>query len=133
MKTKNCRYSDYLSGRMAQNLIFSAKKAHFWLVPVLAIAGLFSWAHVQEGGQPQPVKTELVVLASKTKGAKWFWYTTAKRFNPLVTSFTEVYTARTIQIRWGNQLKIYSEIKASITFASCCYWKSRSLTSIVLG
>jgi hypothetical protein len=118
---------------MVQTLHFSAKKVQFWLVPILVLAGLFSWAHVQEGGQVQPVKTELVVSASKNKGAKRLWYPAAKRFTPAATISPELYTARTIQLQWSNQVKIFSRIKSSISFATSFYWNSRSLTSIILG
>jgi hypothetical protein len=120
---------------MPQNLNFSIKKTQFWLIPVLVFAGLFSWANLQAGGQSQanPVKTELVVSVLKSKGAKRLWYTTVKQFTPAITGSPEVYTASTTQIRWGNQLEIFSQIKSTIAFATCFYWKPRSLTSISLG
>jgi hypothetical protein len=120
---------------MTQNVNFSIKKAQFWLVPILVLAGLFSWAHVPEGGQSQaqPVKTELVVSTSKSKGAKRLLCASAKRFIPVVAAATEAFTARAIQVRWATQVEIYSRIKSTITFATCYYWKSRSMTSIISG
>jgi hypothetical protein len=116
---------------VAQNIHFSVKRAHFWLVPILVLAGLFSWAPVQEGGQPQPVKTELVVSATKNKVAKRLWYKSGKQFTPALTTSTEAFAARTIQVRWLNQVKIFSRIKSTITFATRHYWKSRSITYIL--
>src|SRR5688572_27118633 len=118
--------------RMVQNLNFSVKKAQFWLVPILVLAGLFSWAHVQSGqAQAQPVKTELVVSTSKNKVAKRLWYATARKFIPSATTPTEEYSARIIQVWWISQITTYSRIKSNLLFVNC-FWKPRSSSSVSL-
>jgi hypothetical protein len=133
MKIREMRQSHIFEMRMVQNLNFSVKKAQFWLVPILVLAGLFSWAHVQGGGQSQaqPVKTELVVSTSKSKATKILWFTIAKRFAPSVTAPTEEYAARIIQGLWVNQASTYSRIKSNLLFASY-FWKPRSSASFYL-
>jgi hypothetical protein len=117
---------------MAQNLNFPVKKAQFWLVPILVLAGLFSWANVHGSGQAhaEPVKTELVVSTSKGKATKKLWCASAKRFIPTAITLTEEYTTTTIQVRLVGQASIYSDIKPNLFFATC-FRVPRSSTSSI--
>jgi hypothetical protein len=117
---------------MVQNVKFSSKKTHIWLIPILVLAGLFSWADVQAVGESnaQPVKTELVVQSSKNKAAKKLWYAISKRFTPTLTTATQEYTVKAIQIRLVDQAVIYSRIKSKLSFATC-FWMPQSPTSTI--
>lgn len=118
---------------MVQNLNFSAKKGNIWLVPILVLAGLFSWANVQGSGQSQaqPVKTELVILTSNSKAAKKIWFTKAKRFAEAISSSTEAYNLRTIQVQLVNQAAIFSNIKSKLSLLACGFWMPRSVTATI--
>jgi hypothetical protein len=135
LKIRKCSRPAYLWGFMVQDLHFSVKKAHFWLVPILVLAGLFSWTNGQDGrqSQAQPVKTEVVVSASKGKAASRLCFTTVKRFTPTITTPSDVFTAKTVHVLRVCQAATYSRIKSTISFAAWSYWKTRSLPYISVG